>query len=115
MLHQQLVRAMPHEPIHALKTPMLEELSNLEMQLPARCWSAIYVELIQTVTQVDADWAKGTYQSCTEPERTEQPRGIELTRAVPHIAALKERIDVKCLIHAKTELAGSGEECISKR
>src|SRR5512141_60042 len=98
-----------------INTPVLEELSKFEMELPAWCRTSVDVELIETIPHIYAYRSERADDSCAKPEGAKEPRRIELTWAVPHVAALKECIQVERLAHAKAELARSGKERVSER
>src|SRR5687768_12782522 len=98
-----------------MNTPELEELSDFEMEFPPGGGTTVDVQSVQTIPQVYAYRSERAHQGRAEPERAEQSSGIELTRAVPHISALEERIQVQPLAHAKTELGSTRKESISER
>ena len=94
---------------------MLEELTKFEMELPARCGPSVYVDFIQTVPQVDPDRSERADNCRPESERAEKSRGIELTWAVPHVAALEKCIQIERLANPQSEFSGARKEGISKR
>src|ERR1700687_4088546 len=96
-------------------TPVLEELSEFEVELPAWCRPPLRVNLVEPIPDVHtqrSEWAQ-----CGNPEACapEQPGRIELARLVPNIAAFEESVQVERLIDPETELPGSDEERVPER
>src|SRR5206468_4221906 len=85
------------------------------MQLPARCRTPLRINLVETIPEVNtqrSEWAQGTYSKSSAPE---QPRRVELTRLVPHVATLEEGVEVERLIDAQSYLSGADEERVAER
>src|SRR5436305_14357263 len=110
-----LVRSRSHEEAFAFMTPVLEELSEFEVELPARCRAALGVNLVEPIPYVHSQRSERAYRRDTESSAPEQTSGIELTRLVPDIAALEARVQVQRLIQPQAEFRGSYEERIAER
>src|SRR5689334_12110931 len=109
------VRSRSHEEAFASMTPVLEELSEFEVELPARCRAALSVNLVEPIPDVHSQRSQWAYGRHTESEAPEQTGGIKLTRLVPDVAALEERVQVQRLIQAQAELRRPYEERVSER
>jgi hypothetical protein len=55
---------------------MLEELANLEMELPARSRTSVLIELIETIPHIDANRSQRTDDSGTKSEGMYSNRAI---------------------------------------
>ncbi len=95
-------------------TPVLEELSEFEVELPAGRRSPLSVNLVEPIPDVHTQRSKGTQSGGSEAEAPEQTRRVELARLVPDVAAFEERIYVKRLIDPQSQLPGPDEECVPK-
>src|SRR5438270_7859764 len=104
------VRWSSHGKALAFMTPMLEELSEFEVELPARCRAPLRINLVEPMPDVYAqrsEWAQGAYPEAEAPEEAGR---VELARLIPDVAALEERVQIKRLVDPETQLAGSDEE-----
>src|SRR5438105_6489836 len=96
-------------------TPMLEELSEFEVELPARCRAPLRINLVEPIPDVYAqksDLDQGAYPEAKAPEEAGR---VELARLIPDVAALEERVQIKRLVDPETQLAGSDEEGVAER
>src|SRR5689334_428928 len=110
-----LVRPGSHEEALAFMTPVLEELSELEVELPAGCRPPLSVNLVEPIPDVHSQRSERTDCAYPEAEAAEQPRRVELAGFVPDIAALEERVDVQRLVDAQAEFRGADEERVTER
>jgi hypothetical protein len=95
-------------------TPVLEELSELEVELPAGRRSPLSVNLVEPIPDVHTQRSKGTQSSGSEAEAPEQTRRVKLARRVPNVAAFEEGVYVKRLIDPEPQLARTDEEGVSE-
>src|SRR6476619_7017524 len=95
-------------------TPVLEELSKFEVELPARSRAALGVNLVEPIPDVHTQRSERADGRHAESEAPEQTGGVELPRLVPDVTALEERIDVDRLVEPQAELRGTDEERISE-
>src|SRR3954463_13264479 len=98
-----------------IKTPMLEELSQLEMELQARRRPPLTINLVEPIPDIHTQRSEGAQRRNSKAEAAEKPRRIELTRLVPNVAALEEAVQVEGLIDPKTKLPGADEESVAER
>src|SRR3954464_13356654 len=98
-----------------IKTPMLEELSQLEMELPARRWPPLIINLVEPIPDIHTQRSEWAQRRNSKAEAAEKPRRIELTGLVPNVAALEEAIQAERLIDPEAELPGADEEGVAER
>src|SRR5688500_14483760 len=96
-------------------TPVLEELSEFEVELPARCRPPRKIYLVEPIPDIHAQRSERAQCSYPEPKASEQPRGIELAGLVPNIAAFEESVQVERLADSQPELARSDEIRVAER
>src|SRR5688572_6765445 len=96
-------------------TPVLEELPEFEVELPARCRAPRKVNLVEPIPDVHTQRSEWAQSSHSEAEAPEQPSGVELSRLVPDIAAFEESVHVERLADSETDLASSDEKRITER
>src|SRR6266550_8262476 len=96
-------------------TPVLEELSKLEVELPARCWAPRSVNFVEPIPDVHTQRSERAQSGNSEARAPEQPRRVELARLVTNIAAFEESVQVERLIDPQPELAGPYKEGVAKR
>src|SRR5690242_13997655 len=106
---------MPCGRTKTLKTPILEDLSKLEMNLPLRIAQALCIHTIESIPQIDAQRSERRDDRTANADTAEQPRRIEVRRLRPEIAGVIEGIDVQHLIEANTKLRTLRVERISER
>ena len=95
-------------------TPSLEELSELEVELPARCRTPLRINLVEPIPYVYAQGSKGAYCAYSESGAPEQPRRIELAGLGPVVTAFEEGIHVQRLVDAEAKLAGTDKERVAE-
>src|SRR3954465_9005656 len=96
-------------------TPVLEELSQLEVELPARCGPPLSINLVQPIPNIHTQRAERTDGRNSEAEAAEEAGRVELTRLVPYVAAFEESVQVERLIDPQPELTRSDEERVAER
>ena len=94
---------------------MLEELSEFEMELPARCRPPLCINLVEPIPDIHSQRSEWTQGRNSEAETAEKTGRIELPRFIPDVAALKKAVHVQRLIDPQPDLAGANEECIAER
>src|SRR5207237_10767836 len=95
-------------------TPMLEELSEFEVELPARRRAPLSINLVEPIPDVHAqgsEWAQGAYPEAKAPEEAGR---VELARLIPDVAALEESVQIKRLVDPETQRTGSDEESVAE-
>ena len=71
-------------------TPMLEELSQFEVELPARRRAPLPINLVEPIPDVYAQGSKGTQSADTEAGTPEEAGGVELAGLVPNVPPSKK-------------------------
>src|SRR5690348_7060855 len=93
----------------------LEEIAQPEVQLPFGIWPTERIHAVEPVGPVESEWTEGRDDLDADPRAAEQPRGIELVRAVPQVARVEEEIGVEHLVEADAELRRRREEHVAER
>src|SRR3954466_7128594 len=96
-------------------TPVLEELSEFEVELPAGCRAPLCINFVEPIPDVYAQrsqWADGADAKAKAPE---EAGWIELARLIPVVSAFEEAVQIERLIHSQSELAGANEERVAER
>src|SRR5947207_632723 len=96
-------------------TPSLEELSELEVELPARCRTPLRINLVEPIPYVYAQGSKRAQGAHPEAEAAEQTGRVELSRLVPDVAALEEGVQIQRLIHPQPKFGRPHEVRITER
>src|SRR6478672_9010669 len=96
-------------------TPVLEELSEFEVELPARCRSPLPINFVEPIPDVHAQGSKWAYCADPESKASEESGWIELTWLQPVVSTLEERIEIERLIDSESQLARSHKERVSER
>src|SRR5438874_1383441 len=96
-------------------TPSLEELSELEVELPARCRTPLRINLVEPIPYVYAQGSKRAQGAHPEAEAAEQTARVELSRLVPDVAALEEGVQIQRLIHPQPKFGRPHEVRITER
>src|SRR5438046_4394020 len=95
--------------------PSLEEVAELEMQLPAGGRLAEDVGAVEPVRPVDADGTEWRDDAEADTGAAQQAGRIELPGARPHVAGVVERRHVEHLRQPRAHLAGHREVGLSER
>ena len=83
-----------------MKTPILEDLSKLEVDLPLGIPMPLTVRTIEAVAEIDAQRTQRSDERSAEAGTAKQPGRIEVPRPLPQIAGVVERVDVQLLADA---------------
>src|SRR3989449_6032604 len=94
--------------------PRLEEVAELEMQLPAGGRLAEDVGAVEPVRPVDADGTEWRDDAEADAGAAQQAGRIELPGARPHVAGVIERRHVEHLRQPRAHLAGHREGRLSE-
>src|SRR5690348_7235269 len=95
-------------------TPVLKELSELEVELPAGCRPPLSVNLVEPIPDVHSQRSQRADGAYPKAEAAEQPRRVELPRLVPDVTTFEEGVHVKRLIDPQTEFRRTHEEGIAE-
>src|SRR5665811_1195208 len=92
------VRLSSHGEALACMTPVLKELSEFEVELPARRRSPLSVNLVEPIPDINTQRSERTQRGGSEAKAPEQSRRIELARFVPvsytHLRAHETVLDL---------------------
>src|SRR5262249_32151040 len=88
----------------------LEELTELEVDLPIWCPPAKRIGPVETVTEVQTQRPQRRHQGCTKARAAEQTGWVEVPRACPKVAGIEERGKIQLRTHAETEFRRRREE-----
>src|SRR4029077_5655252 len=93
----------------------LEEVAEFEVKFPAGRGASGHVDLVEAVAQVEPDRTEGRNDRDSHAGAAEQPGGIVLSRAGPHVAGVEEGADVERLRQPEADRAGHQEERVAER
>src|SRR5688572_27302201 len=93
----------------------LEEIAELEVQLPTWLGPAQRVNSVEAVGVVDPERSERRDDGRADAGAAEQARGIELRRARPDVAGVEEGRDVEHLGHAHAQLSRHRVERLPER
>src|SRR5580704_5593599 len=71
-----------------MNTPRLENVAQSEMCLPARCWPALRIELVESVSLVERQWPERGNDRDSDAGALVQPRRVEFPWAGPQVAGI---------------------------
>src|SRR2546423_6913937 len=109
------VRRSSHGEALAFMTPMLEELSEFEVELPAGSRAPLGINLVEPIPDVYAQRSKRTQRAHAESGAPEEARWVELARLRPDVTALEESVDIEGLVDPEAKLSGADEESVAER
>src|SRR6476661_1400140 len=88
---------------------MLEDLAELEVQLPGWCNLPLRVHAIEAVADVDPERGDRRDHRGAEPDAALEAH-VDVARALPHVARVEEEVDVDLLVEAHPELGARRQE-----
>src|SRR3954467_12406064 len=92
----------------------LEELTELEMQLPLGGRETI-LGPVEPVTPVQSERSERRHDRRADTRAPEEPRRIEVLRPRPEVTGVVEGVEVELLVEAEVELHRVGEEGVAER
>src|SRR6266513_4511108 len=108
------VRWNSHGKALASMTPSLEELSEFEVELPARCRTPLRINLVEPIPYVYAQGSQGAQGAHSEAEAAKQTGRAVFSPLVPDVAALDEGVLIQQLIHPQPKFGRPHEERIAE-
>src|SRR6202049_507263 len=99
----------------AFMTPVVEELSEFEVDLPAGRRYPLSVNLVEPIPNVHAQRSERAERGGSKAKAPEETRRVKLARLVPNGAAFEETVHVERLIDPEPQLPGPDEERVSER
>src|SRR5512146_1187262 len=98
-----------------MNAPKLEDLTELEVDLPLGVLVAELVEPVEPVPQIDPQWPQRGHQRRANSRSPEESRRIEVTRALVQVARVVKPIDVHLLVESQPQLERAAIERIAER
>src|SRR3982074_2869863 len=95
--------------------PGLEEIAELEVQLPTGRGPSEDIDPVEAVGVIDAERSERRDDGGADPGAAEQPSRIELRGPRPDVAGVEERREIQHLGHAHAQLARQREERLPER